>query len=280
MHEPLEAVKWRLERADEHLATLNAERDAFLRRVEENGRPIVGEFERDVGEYVFRVDVEPPDPRIGLVVGEFAHNLRAALDNVLWQVVLLRGGSPTKVTQFPIHESREGYRDDLKRGVLRGISADDRAFIEGCQPFQGGERSADSYLVFLAWLNNVDKHRFIHVGGAIARTIGMKVSYGSEGEFAGWFPWYAIPVKDVAKVLDVRYVSLPRSEDRTEIMRVAIETSGPEPQMEVRGDAPLEVAVSDPEHALILKDLIHIRGLVQAIVDGFAPRFEVVGGAG
>jgi len=44
MEHPLEAIDWRLERADEHLAALDRERRAF--RDQKNGR-VVGEFESD-----------------------------------------------------------------------------------------------------------------------------------------------------------------------------------------------------------------------------------------
>jgi hypothetical protein len=275
MEHPLEAIDWRLERADEHLAALDRERRAF--RDQKNGR-VVGEFESDTSTYVFRFDGQLPDPRIGLIVGEFAHNLRTALDHLAWQLVLLRGGSPTRSTEFPIEKRRKWYERRLKRGALRGMSADDRAAIEQVQPYQAGECAADTYLALLAWLNNVDKHRFLHIGCAMAIKSPIRVSYGSEGEDAGLFPWNPIPVKDVRKILDVDYVSPIGSEDRTELVRVRFEPAGPDPQMKMHGDAPVEVALSDPEHALILRDLHAIRQSVGVIVDGFRPRFEVAVG--
>src|SRR3954451_18997253 len=195
---PLEALDWRIEQANKHLTTLNDERIAFHERLDKKDRRIIGEFEGDTSEYVFRVNCDPPDPRLGILVSEFSHHLRATLDNLVWQLVLLRGGSPTRLTQFPIYESRERYQSSS--WMLRGVSADDRALIERCQPFQQGERAADAYLAQLAWLNNMDKHRFVHVGCARARIMPMTVSYGEEGEFAGYFPWYPRFVKDVRKI--------------------------------------------------------------------------------
>jgi hypothetical protein len=153
---PLEPIDWRLARADEHLATLDRERDAFL---DEKNRRIAGPFEPDTSEYVFRFAGKLPDPRIGLIVGEFGHHLRAALDNLVWQLVLLRGGTPNRDSQFPIYASKQAYEGD--RGaprMLRGVIADDRAAIESIQPFQEGDRAQGSSLALLAWLNNVDKH--------------------------------------------------------------------------------------------------------------------------
>jgi hypothetical protein len=103
----------------------------------------------------------------------------------------------------------------------------------------------------------------------------IRVSYGPEGEFAGLFPWNPRLVKDVAKIIDVDYVSSIGSDDRAELARVRIETSGPNPEMEVQGDAPVEICLSDPQQALIIADLKRIRENVGGIVDGFRPRFDI-----
>jgi hypothetical protein len=271
LRNPLQTVDWRIERANEHLATLDQERKAFLARLDEKDPRVVGEFDRDRSEYVFRINADPPDARLGLIVSEFAHHLRAALDNLLWQLVLLRGGSPSSQTQFPIYESRERY--ESSRWMLRGIGADDRAVIESIQPFQYGERAPQSYLSLLSWLNNVDKHRFVHVGGAFPVTLPITVSYGSEGEYAGQFPWHARFVRDVRKILAVSYAPALASDDRAELMRVRIEPSGPDPEMKMKGDEPIEISLSDAKHSLILTDLGWIRANVEGIVNGFRPRF-------
>ena len=65
MDHPLEAIDWRLERAKEHLTALDKERKRFLKRFDDEGRPIVGEFERDTSEYVFRVGCGFPTPVSG-----------------------------------------------------------------------------------------------------------------------------------------------------------------------------------------------------------------------
>lgn len=270
MH-PLEAIDWRIERADKHLAALDRERRAVL---DQEDNRIVGHFERDSSEYVFRFGGKLPDSRIGLIVGEFGHHLRAALDNLLWQLVLLRGSSPTSKTQFPIYEGGERYQSSL--WMLRGVSADDRAAIEAVQPFKHGDQAGQSYLALLAWLNNVDKHRFLHVGCAIPRHLGIPVVF--EGQKAGLFPWQVYPVKDIAEILDVKYVPTITSDDRAELMRVRIKRSGSDPQMKMEGDPPIDVALSDPKHALIFADLKLIRDNVLGIIEGFRPRFDVVAG--
>lgn len=273
MH-PLEAIDWRLERADKHLTTLDQKRTAFQARIDKKDRRFIGEFDSDTSEYVFRLNGKPPDPRIGLIVGEFAHQLRSTLDNLVWQLVLLRGGSPTRKTQYPIYERWEGYRDS-RTVMLRGVSVDDRALIEAFQPFQLGDRAPNAYLALLAWLSNVDKHRFLHIGGAFPQRFGIPDFFDStENPSAGDFPWYARPIRDVRKILGVSYVPTMTSDDRAELMRVRID-AGPDPEMEMQGDPPIEVSLSDPKHALILSDLRSMHAQVDQIVERFRPRFDI-----
>jgi hypothetical protein len=269
--DPLAAIDWRLERADEHLAALNRERDAFL---DEKNRLILGQFERDTSEYVFRFGGQLPDPRIGLIVGECAHNLRAALDNLVWQLVLARGGSPTRETQLPIYESREGYQSS--RWMLRGIGTDDRAFIEAIQPFHDGEGAANTHLALLSWLNNVDKHRFVHIGCATPRMFGIPVRYGG-GPPMGYLPWNPIPVRDVQKILTPTYIPPTASDDATELMRVPLIPSGPHPEVKVQRDASVEIGFGDWEHTLVIGHLEEIRDTVVWIVERLRPRLNVVG---
>lgn len=270
MTNPLQPIDWRLKRADKHLAALDRKRRAFL---DQEGGGIVGHFDSDASEYVFRFGGDPPDSRIGLIVGEFAHNLRATLDNLVWQIVLLRGGSPTSKTQYPIYKSWEGYQSS--GWMLRGVGADDRAVIEATQPFEHGGNPEHSYLALLAWLNNVDKHRFVHVGFALPATSPITVSYGREGEDAGLFPWNPNPVSGVRKIHYVRYSPFITADDRTELVRAGIETSDPNPEMKMNPDATVDIALSDPQQALTLRDLHRMRSLVGSIVEAFRPRFNI-----
>jgi hypothetical protein len=98
---------------------------------------------------------------------------------------------------------------------------------------------------------------------------------GIKKRVPGLFPWNPLPLKDVGEVLDVRYVPPVTGYDRAELMRVRIRASGPDPQMEVKGSPPIEIALSDPKHSLILPDLKVMKSLVASIVDGFRPRFDI-----
>lgn len=63
------------------------------------------EFNPKTGEYAYRARVNiVPDLDWGVSIGEIAHNLRSALDGLVWQLALLKtkGKAPAGNTQFPI----------------------------------------------------------------------------------------------------------------------------------------------------------------------------------
>ena len=88
----LDGVRLKLAEADKHLGLLGAYKIAYCGFPEQ--RPIVGHYEPQTGDYVFRVDGEVPPLDAGLAVSVFAHLLRSSLDNLLWQLILARGGKP------------------------------------------------------------------------------------------------------------------------------------------------------------------------------------------
>jgi hypothetical protein len=133
------------------------------------------EFDPDTMELVVSALVREPCPlEWGVLVGEILHNLRSALDHLVWELVILetgeapkprKPGSTTK-TGFPIFETPGGYDGDRgERLMLHGVGAPARALIRSEQPFHTGEDVA-SPLWHLHVLSNFDKHRTLHVTGA------------------------------------------------------------------------------------------------------------------
>src|SRR5215218_6041340 len=94
---PLDGPRAKLARAHEHLVALRAAIDEYLA-----ARPFATPNERDEasGDYVFRLVVQQPLPlRLGVMVGDFAHNARSALDHLVY---LLSEGAYPRTSQFPI----------------------------------------------------------------------------------------------------------------------------------------------------------------------------------
>ena len=81
MQPPLDGCRVRLARADEHLAELRREMDDYFATTEYG---FVGEYRGPQREYVYWVHLPPAWPaRWGLLVSDFAHQLRATLDNLM-----------------------------------------------------------------------------------------------------------------------------------------------------------------------------------------------------
>ena len=94
-------------------------------------------------------------------VGQIAHNLRSALDHLVWQLVLVNGKEPDSRNEFPIFDSEEKYQKESKR-KLKGVSAGRCELVGGFQPFSlCGD--IGRHLWMLHSLCNIDKHRHLNV---------------------------------------------------------------------------------------------------------------------
>ncbi len=238
MPHALNGCRLKLARAREHLEALRVASDAFWKL---NPYAIVGEFDAQAGEYVFKVRVyEEPPPYLGVIVGDVVHNLRSALDYLAWELVKLAPATPREgVTGFPIFESEDEF---LGKGggrgagpMLRGMRDEHQEFIQGLQPYHGGDEAPAHFLAHLRRLSNTDKHRTLHLALAIIEEDGIVLSE-------------LVPVRDV----EPPDRSLVRGragplEDGAEFMRVPVTPTGPHPKVHVQGGLHLQIALRDGE---------------------------------
>lgn len=245
----------KLERAQEHLISLDAATGEFF---DTEPYEIVGEFDTKTSEYLFRVKVlkEPP-PRLGVILGDYVHNLRSALDQLAWQLVLLGGGSPDRDTSFPIVRNSSHFEHTAKRS-LGGLIPEHVAQIEALQPYHAGDRAPSHLLTLLRELSNTDKHRVIH-------------------PMFGWFrsdlvrePAFT-PNED-AIVRKRQLARIERMEDGAIIARVEITPVGPNPQVEM--DAHVQIDIAFGDEALRADSLSKVGQRVHQIIEGFAAAFE------
>jgi hypothetical protein len=107
------------------------------------------------------LQMRPPPHEIAILAGEFAHNLRSALDQLAWQLVIDNRGTPNEDTAFPIFLNR--YTDagnPHKVRITPKVAIPVRAIVKEVQPYvPNSAEPRYSPLGALAWLNNVDKHR-------------------------------------------------------------------------------------------------------------------------
>jgi hypothetical protein len=148
-------------------------------RISRNVNPETGEF-----RLVVHIDHEWQHIW-SILIGEFIHNLRSALDHMVYELVRLKTRRPPpdlSRTQFPVFllefenkpAKRHGFYNSSK-AMLVGVGDDARALIVAEQPFKTGEGNA-SPLWHLHELSNWDKHRSISMTHALTEQVSITVN--------------------------------------------------------------------------------------------------------
>ena len=174
MRDPLFGIRLKLQRAEEQIHALKADMDAF-----HEGDPYgaSSHFKAELRTLALVARVHKPCPGMwGIQIGEIAHNLRSALDHLVWELVIHHTGSPPTGSKsgFPIFETETGYRNRAGP-LIAGVSPEARALIEARQPFATGDGIL-SPLWGLYELSNFDKHRTLHLTGATLEGVELKFS--------------------------------------------------------------------------------------------------------
>jgi hypothetical protein len=237
---PLHSFWLKLNRANAHLQTLQLEIETWLAQ---KPYAVFGKHEPgSPDQYVFRVRFfAPVPPEWGILIGEFAHNARSALDHLAWQIVSSGSASPGRGTQFPIVLLEEDWETEAARR-LPGAQPRHLELIEERQPYKRTDlskqqrmarvaeqfKAAGHPLAILAALNNEDKHRVLATTPAALRSIGYDV----------------IAAHDVSAIdLDNSQVSFEALKDDSEMLRVPITVSGPNPEVKLKRSETVEIAV-------------------------------------
>lgn len=204
MSHPLDGCAAKVARADQSISELNAEIDAFLSK---EPLAIVREDDPQKGQIVWRAKVVRSIPREWSVrIGEIVHDLRSALDHMVWQLVLANGESPDGKTEFPVFWDAGRYRADSPRKV-RGMSQEARAQIERLQPYHAAHRFEDHALYVVHKLNLTDKHQLLNVIASSYRPQRFGLSGGAgtgtiHGITADGRP---VPFEDGAEIMNFKY---------------------------------------------------------------------------
>ena len=132
----------------------------------------MGHLEPATGDYVFRLTAPFPIS-CGLLVGDFAHQTRSVLDNLIWALVTHAGHPGVRANAFPIADTESDWSKWTRPGKsdwLQGIPADCRAVINALQPYQRHNPPLSFAqrhpLAILREISNADKHRILPVTAA------------------------------------------------------------------------------------------------------------------
>lgn len=250
MADPLAGVRAKLDRAETHLKALQDEAAVFL---DSDAYGVREHFHPDGRHYSLSIEVRREPPLIlSVILGDFIHNLRSALDHLAWQLVLANDGTPTKATQFPIFTSPPVSGDALRKwtGNVEGMTAPVIDEIRGIQPHTAGNQAHLHSLAILASLSNEDKHRLpVACVAAIAKhdpgKVGLMAVRDIEIKWAGIATGKPLVHGDHIAWADVR-------------------TTGPQPEIEMKGKLPVEIAFGDAQARL--DGLVDICRQVRSIV--------------
>ena len=159
---PLDGVWLKVNRAKQHLESLDGEIRRFLQSGAYTVTPNPEEDTEEVYMFQFNVVRQPPK-EWSVIVGELAFNLRSALDHLAWQLALLSTNDPSRQTEFPIFIDPDVFRNGAGR-KMQNILPDDRDIIRELQPYNKDKRPELELLWLLHELNRIDKHQTIVPG--------------------------------------------------------------------------------------------------------------------
>lgn len=162
-HHPHLISAWaKLRRGHTHRSRLNRAIDNFsrsqLRLVKDYLKP-------DTGERIYQLEapLEKPPVHVLPIIGDALFNYRAALDHLMWALVIISGNRPSEKTQFPIFKDQSAFYDRRGGRMLNGVNPLIKQVIECYQPYQDVYQHDGELLWELSRLNNIDKHRHLHV---------------------------------------------------------------------------------------------------------------------
>lgn len=134
----LRIVHLKLIRAQEHLNALKTE-IAVFREIQPYA--VIEDRDSDPNALIVSIRAQQnPNARWSIILGDFVHNLRSALDLLANQLVRAAGNTPvetgpsSKRTQFPILDERRGKVGEWKPKIYGGVSDVATALIDELQP--------------------------------------------------------------------------------------------------------------------------------------------------
>lgn len=160
----LNSVNAKLKRAELHAQSLTDEIMPWLQLNTYKLRTSVNADSTRYSIVVHLIGDEPPIERWSLLVGDCLHNLRCALDHLVYAIAIHESGidppPDEKSLMFVITDTAAEF---TKSKRIQSLSAPVQAAIESVQPFNRQHATLPPLLAVLANLENIDKHRLVRL---------------------------------------------------------------------------------------------------------------------
>ena len=148
-------IETKIERAEKHIRDLENAIKSFIKT---NPYAVLGQQDAETGMYVYKLKiVRHPPLGWSAILGDAIHNLRSALDILVWQLILAEGNKPSRKNAFPVSSSPKGFESHLKEKV-KGVSPQALELFKAAEPYKGGKHEG---LWILNELDIRDKHRLL-----------------------------------------------------------------------------------------------------------------------
>jgi len=145
------------DRAAGHLKVLQGE----LSKLRQNPYTITKEDDTEHGLHRVHVKLNIGSALTPISIGEFAYNLRSALDHLVWQLGLLGGRKPSRASAFPIQSDDSRRSREKFMLATWDVPAAAVDIIKNLQPHTRGKNHRTHPLWQLNRLCNLDKHATI-----------------------------------------------------------------------------------------------------------------------
>jgi hypothetical protein len=193
--------------------------------------PLRRKYEEDQGAVVYRIDrviqIRDDWP---LIFGDAVHDLRGALDHLMWQLAIAYlGRRPTRAEavniQFPVIRRLKDFQGNR---YLRYVRQADIEHLKPFQPYKRLNRGVLHPLPKLVALSNTDKHRRLHLLVAVPH--GATLTYRPEAFRDCVLSPRALPGGQAA-VEHIAPRRSPRADDV--VFRVFVQPTGPNPDADL-----------------------------------------------
>lgn len=240
MTRALDAISAKIERAREHVELYNAE---FMEwgGTHHANLVVVGveiDVQAEQATAIARaVDVAEIPPRLGAILGDAVHNYRSALDQLVFEISFVdSGGKEPPKSAFPDSKHRTNFWGSYVQNILlEGINKTHRARFLRYQPYRRWKNTppgSSHPMEILSDLSNDDKHRLVQPHFlAVTR---------SDARFDGFQDLVPFSNKAIARDFFRRPLHAG-----TELMRIPIRITGPNPQMNMQFEFDFSVCLSD-----------------------------------